>query len=492
MKIVLAYFRENYTPAPPMGILYLGSVLKAKGHTVKVIDSFPVYHDANIREIKEFEPDLIGLSVLTTGYRIAVYYTAILKKQNPKALICWGGVHPTALAKEVLLQQGLDFVVKGEGEETLVEVCKHLEEKKGLEGIKGLVLKSQGRILEGAPRGFIQDLDTLPVPDRTLLQNPRFSWYLSPPGIIRGYFLKGITTFYTSRGCPYSCIFCCSHNTAGRHLRQRSVPNVMEEINYLVRDFNVRGLYFNDDTFGLDKVWLEDFCNQLHKSRLKLVWGCQTRANVASADMFKMMKSCGCIQVDIGAESGSDRILKNLNKGITVQDIEKAFRYAQEAGLKTFATFILGSPGETLEDIRETDNLARKISAKVSFLILVPYPGSEVFEMAKENRWFVDEELHFSEDWTNKQSERPVMEINLKSAELLRLRARLQNSFLWRNNGEILMSFFMHPVYLLRICRSILRHFEEVFSSLLNSIKQKKSSIILETVYQKFNEDSLG
>lgn len=492
MRIALIYFRENYTPAPPMGILYLGTVLRNAGHEVKVIDSFPAYHQRTLKIVKDFQPKLIGLSVLTTGHRIASYYTPILRREFPNALLCWGGVHPTALSKEVLIQQNLDFVVVGEGEETILEVCRNLDSHKGLGGIRGILFRNDGKIIDNGQRSFIEDLDTLPFPDRRLLEYPNFSWYLSPPGIIRGYFLKGITTFYTSRGCPFNCIFCCSHRTAGRKFRQRSITNVLEEIRRLVYDFKIKGLYFNDDTFGLDKVWLFDFCRLLRKEKFRLIWGCQTRANLASREMFRMMKDAGCIQVDIGAESGSEKVLENLKKGITPQDIECAFKTAQEVGLKTFATFVLGCPGETKEDIKKTEKLSKKISSQVSFLILVPYPGSELFKMAKENNWFTEPELVFSEDWANKQSEHPVMEINFSKEELLKIRTKLQNMFFIKNNLSTLLSFLTHPIYLLRMLTAILRHPVSMLVMVCKSFWEAKTALILENFYQKFNEELMN
>lgn len=491
MKVALVYFRENYTPAPPMGILYIGTVLKEAGFEVRVIDSFPGFNEKNIEQICEFSPDLIGVSVLTTGYHLASKYTRILRQCLADSYICWGGVHTTAMPKQILQDESVDFVVVGEGEQTILEVCNRLSASAdlNLEGIKGIMFRHNDSIIDNGKREFVEDLDNLPIPNRELLRDPPYSWYMSPPGIIRGYFLEGITTFYTSRGCPYNCIFCCSHETAGRKLRQRSVGNVLKEIRYLKDKFHIKGLYFNDDTFALDKKWLRDFCSTLKQENLNLVWACQTRANLIGKDTLQEMKSVGCIQVDIGCESGSDKVLRNLKKGIEVRDIIQFFHDAKEVGIKTFATFIIGNPGETLEDIHQTERVALQINSRVNFLILVPYPGSELFEMAKQNGWLLDKQLHFSEKWTNKQSESPVMEINIKSEELLRIRARLQNSYFWRNNLAIFASLPIHPGYLLKIFYASLRHFKEILKAFLGSVKEKKSAVFLEAVYQKFNEE---
>lgn len=494
MKVALIYFRENYTPAPPMGILYIGTVLEKAGFDVKVVDSFPGHNEKNIESICEFNPQLIGISVLTTGHQIAAKYTRVLKERLAGARICWGGVHATSIPLQILKNEPVDFVVVGEGEMTMLEVCNRLRERNpcNMEGIKGVMFKNDNEIIDNGRRDFLQDLDSLPIPNRRLLNSPPYSWYMSPPGIIRGQFLEGITTFYTSRGCPYNCIFCCSHETAGRKLRQRSVDNVLKEIRYLKREFNIKGLYFNDDTFGLDRNWIKEFCRKLIQEKYNIMWGCQTRANLVNKELLAEMKNAGCIQVDVGCESGSEKILKSLKKAIKVQDILNAFQYAKEVGIDTFSTFIIGNPGETMEDILETEKVARKINSRISFLILVPYPGSEVFEMAKENNWLVEKELHFSENWTNKQSENPVMEINFKSDELLKIRARLQNQYFLKNNLKIFLSLLSHPNYMFKIALICIRHSNEILKMLLVSVKQRKSSVILETIYQKFNEELMG
>jgi anaerobic magnesium-protoporphyrin IX monomethyl ester cyclase len=192
MRVALLHFRENYTLAPPMGILYIGTVLRNSGHDIKVLDSFPAHHEGTCDSVRDFRPDIIGLSVLTTGYQIASHYTRLLRKQNPGSLICWGGVHPSALPREVLQEeQDVDFVVAGEGEQTMLEVCGNIEQKKGLAGIKGVVFRQKDVLQDNGRRAFIEDLDALPIPDRELLEKPRFSWYLSPPGSYAENFTRG-------------------------------------------------------------------------------------------------------------------------------------------------------------------------------------------------------------------------------------------------------------------------------------------------------------
>lgn len=490
MRIALIHFRENYTPAPPMGILYIGTVLKNAGYEVRVLDSFPAYHDRNLKEVQDFQPNIIGVSVLTTGYRIASHYTSVMRRQLPRAQLCWGGVHASALPEEVLREQDLDFVVVGEGEETMLEVCARIEHNESLDGIKGVVFKRDGKILDNGRRNFIEKLDELPIPDRSLLRFPRFSWYLSPPSILRGKFYYGITTMYTSRGCPYQCIFCASRTVHGIRLRRRSVANVIKEMEYLKNDFGVTGVYFNDDTFATDMKWLREFCNIPEMNSLRMIWGCQTRASIAQdIDILRMMKRTGCVQVDIGCESGSDKVLKALKKEITPEMILKSFRNLKRLNMTTFATFILGNPEETLEDIRKTEGIAAHAPGGVSFLILVPYPGSPLYKMALDNKWFIDENVAFDERWTNKQSDVPVMEAGIKRNELVKIRARLQNKFFFRNNMPIIFSFLKNPYYLWQAVKTIIKNGSFVRESIRKAVKKRKAMDLLEDLYQKFNEN---
>ncbi len=498
MKIVLIHLKENFTPVPPTGLLYVGTTLKKAGHDVWVFDANTKEQERVKKEIKEIAPDMIGFSAMTTSYAITREFNKLLRAEIPGAYYFWGGVHASALPEETIEDNSLDFLVYGEGEHTMLEVCKKLEGvkkdgKRGadLEGISGVYYVIGGQTRKNLPRSQISDLDSIPIPDRSLLKN--FSWYLSPPGILRGKFYYGITTMYASRGCPYKCIFCASRIVHGSALRRRSVGNVMEEMKYLKENFGVKGIYFNDDTFATDVEWLKEFCDKLKESGLKMVWGCQTRASIAqNINVLEIMKDGGCVQVDIGCESGSDRILANLKKGITSGMILKSFENLKKLKMTTFATFILGNPGETMEDIEKTREIAKQAPGGVSFLVLVPYPGSPLYKMALDNNWFVDKNIVFDERWTNKQSDTPVMEASLGAEELIRTRADLQNMFFFRNNMQTILAFLRSPYFLCRALLTVVRHPVFMCRSARSAIKKRKSMDFLEDIYQKFNEDLRG
>lgn len=491
MKICLIHVKENWTPVPPMGITIIGTLLKQSNHKIMILDINIQEKEKYTQKIKDFKPDLIGFSVMTTAYSITKEFTSYIRKQlKDRALLCWGGVHPTALPTETLLDNNLDFVVYGEGEYALLEIADKFDQGNlKFNEINGIVFKGdingKETILKTPSRQLIQDLDKLPIPDRSLLDN--FKWYLSPPGILRGKFYYGITTMYTSRGCPYKCIFCASKSIHGSNIRRRSVGNVIEEMVYL-KGIGVKGIYFNDDTFATDMDWLKEFCSKV--KLLNMVWGCQTRANIAQdMEMLQMIKDAGCVQVDIGAESGSQKILNTLKKGITIEQIKKSFENLKKVKMKTFATFILGNPGETIEDVKMTEELARLAPGGVSFLILVPYPGCELYSMAKENSWFLGD-IKFNDSWTNKQSDQPVMSASkISPSELVLMRAKLQNKFFWKNNILTLIAFLKSPKFLFQALKTVFGHPIFISRSLYKAVKKRKAMDFLEDVYQKFNED---
>lgn len=487
MRVTLINPRENYDVVLPMGILYVGTVLDQAGHQVQLLDIGP--RDMGWQEkIKKFEPEIIGLSIVTTQYQRAKEILETLKPICPKAKYCAGGVHPSALPEETLKDLNLDFVVRGEGEYVMLEVCERLAENRDLVGVKGICYKKDGQIISNERASLIANLDELPIPKRELM--PDDKWYLIPPGFIRGRFSWGVATIMSGRGCPFNCLFCASHNVFGHGMRRRSVDNVLEEIRYLKRNYKIKGLFFLDDTFTLQDEWLKEFCDKLKKEPDKLIWSCQARGDTVTEEKLKIMKSAGCVQIDIGAESGNDIILNNLNKREKVEDLRQAFAIAKKVGIKTFASFIIGSPDEGEKEIEDTKRFASDVKPDMAvFCILVPYPGTTIYELAKRNNWFTDAGQEFSENWANKQSETPVMAINLSPEELVKKRAELENLFLWQNHKYIFFAFLKNPKYLFYLTFSMLKNIKSTIKAIRVAIKTKKLRLILEECYQNFSYD---
>lgn len=487
MRITLINPRENYDVVLPMGILYVGTVLDEAGHEIQLLDIGP--RDTGWEDkIKYFKPDIVGLTMVTTQYRRAKEILAKIKELCPQAKYCAGGAHPSALPAETLNDLNLDFVVVGEGEYVMKEACARLSQGNNLAGVKGVYYLENGQVVANEPTAPILDLDALPIPKRELL--PDEDWYLIPPGFIRGSFNWGIATITSGRGCPFNCLFCASQKVFGRGMRRRSVDNVLKEIRYLKERYDIKGLFFLDDTFTVNNDWLNEFCRKLKQEKYKLVWGCQTRGDTVTPDKLQMMEEAGCIQIDVGVESGSDAVLKKLNKSETTVELKQAFRVARQAGVKTLASFIIGNPGEGLKEIDETKKMAQEIRPDMAvFCILVPYPGTPLYDLAKQNNWFTAAGGTFSEFWANKQSETPVMAINLSPEILIKKRTELENMFVWQNHKIIFWAFFKNPKYFWQMIFSLLKNFTASRQTLVMVLKTGKLRLFIEECYQNFSYD---
>jgi len=479
LRVALIHPRTTDSPLPPLGLLYLGAVLEKQGHYVQILDPWPS-DNGFLEQVQRFRPDLIGLSLLTPQYSRALSIVRNLKDTIPDAKYCAGGVHTTALPSETLREFEIDFVVFGEGELTLREVCSRLEAGKDLAGVKGVVFRDdQGNVVANPPRELIENLDELPFPARHLVD---FEWYLTPPGPIRGFFLRKCAVVMVSRGCPFRCIYCGSHLIFGRKVRYRSVPNVIAEIKHLVQKYGIDGLWFIDDEFTVNSQYVMNLCRQLKSEEINLIWGCQSRVDTVSEELLLEMKRAGCVQLDYGVESGSELVLKNLRKNFTPEKVKRAFALTKKLGLRAMASFMVGNPGETYQDIEKTLELATQISADwTRFFYTTPYPGTELYQMAKQYGW-VDPNFRFSEMWSVMQTEYPVMRINFTAQELARIRARLQNKFLIRNYS----SYVKNPDFAMKFFSSLLQHPKALLEGIAKAIRTRRLDFAAESALWQY------
>lgn len=482
MKVSLIYSRINTSIQTPLGLLWIGAVLRKNGHAVQVIDPIPGRGNF-IDKVKGFDPDLVGISIMTTEYPKAKEIINSLKGVLKNTLYCAGGIHPTALPRQTIEELGLDFVVMGEGEYIMRDICYRLENDRSYRDIAGIGYKKNGNYVENPRYPLITDLDKLSMPARDLLD---MEWYLTPPGLVRGAFLKRTLGLLATRGCPYQCIYCGSHTIFGRSIRRRSVHNILEEVEHLINTYNIDGFYFYDDTFTVDRNYVSEFCQGLKKRGINLKWGCQIRANTVWKSLSEEMRDAGCIQVDIGVESGSDKVLKNLKKGTTVAVIKDAFKTVKKAGIRTMATFIVGSPGETSEDIKMTRRLAKEISPDYTkFFYLTPFPGSELYGDALENSW-LDRNIGFSEAWQIRQVDNPIMAINFSREELRKIRADLQNSFFFKNHLSLLRDNWQFSILILGV---LLRHPIKAIKEIFRVFKTGRIDYMLESLLEWYRVD---
>lgn len=363
---------------PPLGLLYIGAVLIKNNHQVRLLD--PDAEDCfgeKLRSfIKEYTPELIGITASTSIIKEALRIAKISKSIYPKVPIVIGGIHPTISPKETLENEYVDFIIIGEAEITVVEFVDALEKGKDLSKIDGIGYKRNGEIHLNKRRELIKDLDSIPFPDRDLLKNP--SAYV-PPDAQK----TPVTSLITTRGCFGACTYCQTKNIFGRKLRSRSVENVIDEIKYCIKKYGIKEFHFADDNFVEDKKRVLDFCREVRKLDIKpnFVFFNGLRADNVDEEILRALKSIGVLTVGYGVESGNQEILNRIKKGIKLDTYRKAYKLSKKMGFQTWGFFMIGLPGETAKTIRDTINFAKELDPDFAkFLILKPFPGSEVFE----------------------------------------------------------------------------------------------------------------
>jgi anaerobic magnesium-protoporphyrin IX monomethyl ester cyclase len=368
------YNREALSYYPPLGLGYIASYILAKNPELKVkildftIERFSVERWKT--ELENFAPDVVGISVLTLNFPLGASIAKLTKKVNPRITTVMGGAHATAMPDACL--NYCDIVVRGEGEATFWDIVTEKE----LKFIKGISYQRDGRVIHNEERERIKTLDDLPFPAHSLFKIKNYECYPS----------WGIMS---SRGCPYNCIFCSSPNRWNRIITFRSVNNIMNEIEYLNKNFNIRAVNFFDDTMNITQQRITEICNEIIKRGLnkKMRFTCQMKANkqCVSLELFKKMKEANFVQVEFGIESGSQRILNSIRKSLTVGEAKQAIGLARKAGIPVIkGFFIIGNRDEAISDVLKTWRFV--LSAKVwpTFSICTPFPGTTLYKMLKE------------------------------------------------------------------------------------------------------------
>lgn len=365
---------------PPLGLMYISSYLSKHNIDNHVIDQkgdIPedILIDRLVQKTVGVDPDHVGISCLTTDVPCVFKMVKKIKAELPHAKITVGGVHPTMFPDQMLADVNIDYVVLGEGEEVFCDiVCS--DESMDFHSLTGIAFKDEGKIVINARRASIANLDDLPMPAFDKID---MSFYLQPNmHLVRGIPLRGFY-FFSTRGCPYGCRFCVSKNVFGRTIRFREPSKVVDEIEYVYKKYNIDAFYLFDDTFGVKKSQAIDLCDAIAKRGLPIVWGCETRVNLINEEFVKSLKKAGCIQVDFGIESGSERLLKLLQKGIIVDQVRKAVKICRKYGVRVFSNFMINLPTETEEDVEDTLALADEIKSDISiFNVTCPFPGTEL------------------------------------------------------------------------------------------------------------------
>jgi anaerobic magnesium-protoporphyrin IX monomethyl ester cyclase len=359
---------------PPLGLLYIAAyVQKNSNHKIAVIDAQveKLSYDKLRTEIENAKPNVIGITAMTMTLIDVIITTKIVKEVNSQIKVILGGPHVNLFPSETISIETVDYLVLGEGEAIFLDLINALDKGLQLENIAGIVYKKNGEIINTGPRPFIKDLDIIPFPARRLTPYKKYSSLLSKGGIV--------TTVFTSRGCPYKCSF-CDRPSLGKVFRARSAKNVVDELEDCVT-LGIHDFLVYDDTFTVNKKRVIDICIEIIERKLQIRWDIRARVDTVDEEMILYLKKAGCQGIHYGIEAGSENVLKVLNKGITIKQVKKAFELTKKYKIPTLAYFMIGNPGESIEDIRATLNLMKKLDPDyVHITILTPFPGTQIYK----------------------------------------------------------------------------------------------------------------
>ena len=407
---------------PPTGLGYLAQSLLDAGIECSIEDMRVRGRLSSLhRNIREFQPDLIGISLVSLEYKRSYELIHNINEYYPRASIVVGGAHVSAMKESVLEEcRDIDFGIIGEAERTLLALCKG---EISFDELPGLIFRRDGAVVSGPKQNLIMDLDNIPYP---MYENFNLKKYTNEIPLI------------TSRGCPYKCIF-CPHSIMASKFRARSATNVVDEIEYWYAK-GIRHFVVDDDNFTLIKKRVHDICDEIEKRSLKgLFIRCSNgiRADMVDRNLLARMKEVGGKEVGFGADGGNNRVLLDIvKKGETIETIEQAIQDAISVGLQVRLFIILGHPGEKLSDIEDSFALAQRYSLiRLHLNNPVPYPGTELFEWVKSHGCFLIQPEDYLNNLTDSDNvpifETPELSANTRIQILQR--AREIEKKVWRN-----------------------------------------------------------
>jgi len=350
---------------PPLGILYMAATLKATGrYEVSVIDcqAEDLTHVECAERVEMINPDVVGLTAMTFTLVDCKMVIDEIRKRS-KAAIIVGGPHTAIYSAETFEGLKADYVIVGEGEITMDTLCQDIAT--GKVTTSDSISKRTYRQIN-----FIQDLNELPFPARELTHIDKYYSVLSED--------TPTTTAFSSRGCPFSCAY-CDRPALGKGFRAMNATRVADEMEWCATH-GIKEIFFYDDTFSVSMKRVMEICDEVLRRKIKIKWDVRTRVNVVNDELIKKMKQAGCERIHFGVETGNPRVVKELQKGTSIEQVEKAFDMCKVHGIKTLAYFMMGNPTETMEDVRDTLSLSRRIKPDfMQMTILSPFPATQIY-----------------------------------------------------------------------------------------------------------------
>jgi len=334
---------RSYTQRLPLGLMYISSYLESKGEKNDILDFKGISNDLAYNKIKkkiiEIKPEFVGITCVVSEVNIVNDMCEFIKNNSSETIIVIGGPH-ASICPENFIERGIkfDYLVLGEGEITVYELIQTLKEEGNVNNVEGIAFIKAGKLVKNKPREMIHNLDELPFPayDKVDMK------YYCRPNVwaIRPIYISSFMIF-TSRGCPYNCNFCAAHAVWGRKVRFMSPERVVAHIEYVIKNFDIDALYFGDESFTVSKQRIYDIFNLLKRKNIKILFGCQTRVNLLDEELLKFLKNNGCLQIDFGIESGSDRMLDIMNKQTNIEMSAKIAKICRKIKLRHFANMLI-------------------------------------------------------------------------------------------------------------------------------------------------------
>jgi anaerobic magnesium-protoporphyrin IX monomethyl ester cyclase len=368
---------------PPLGLAYIAANLEKNGFQVKVLDvqALNLLSSEAKKAIAQEKADIVGIACMTPNFQGVLEAARFAKESG--AIVVLGGPQISTYPEESVGFDFVDYAIEGEAEEAFVELAKAIKERRPVDSIGGLIYKKDGEIRSNGPV-IIADLDSIPQPAWHLLPMQKYKCIIAE---------KPFMTMITSRGCPYQCGFCFKSDS-DRINRRHNPKRIVDEIESCIKRYNIREVMFYDDTFTLKREHVEAICNEIIRRKIKIKWEAPTRLNVVDENLLRLMKKAGCFRLRYGIESGDPRILKVMNKGISLDLALRVFRLTRKVGIQRFAYFIIGYYSDTEESIRRTIDFAKKLDPDwVMFTAATPLPKTNLFDLCvkdglvDENYW---------------------------------------------------------------------------------------------------------
>ena len=406
-------------PFVPLGLGYLAAYLEQRGFEVNVIDCQVTYPSAKqmATDLAHQNPDIVGVTSATLTFKTGMDVIRIARETLPNCLTIMGGPHATVLDERTMQEPNApDLVVRGEGEQTLLELAElaSTSNLKDIPKVNGITYKRDDKVVRTQNREFIQNLDTLP--------HPAYKHF-----DLSGYKLAGknYLPIITSRGCPFNCAFCLASDMCGRGFRARSPKKVVDELEWLRDEHGADAFAFYDDTFTFDKKRAFDICDEIIARKVNMPWDCRTRVDQVTMEMLQKMKKAGCKLIHYGVESGSQKMLNAMRKGTTVEQNERAIKLTKQAGIGAAISVVVGYPGETPEMLQQTVAFMKKTKPDYVYMCqAIPYPGTEMANVLEKLGWEMDNE------WNHYDEVTPVFKSPLlPQSEINRVRKEYFNSF---------------------------------------------------------------